>query len=98
MKNYTVVEKDGSLVRNKIDSALMNLHSKTYLELDKNELQREIDYLWGQYDYVTHCEYLPEDVKEKQEKSLWEQISLFTTRYICMVVSYVNDTRKGWDK
>ncbi|WP_455719011.1 hypothetical protein, partial [Anaerosporobacter sp.] len=94
----TVKENNGALVINKIDNTMMNLHSKTYLELNKDELQREIDYLWGQYDYVTHCEFLPEDFKEKQEKYLWKQISLFTTRYISLVVSYVNDVREGRDR
>lgn len=98
MDNYNVKEINGVLVREKINKEMMNLHCKTFMELNRDELQREIDYLWGQYDYVTQSEYLPEDVKEKQEKYLWKQIDLFTGRYISMVVSYVADIQKGWDK
>jgi hypothetical protein len=66
--NDVVVEMDGILVKQKTNRDMMNLHNKTFMELDKNELQREIDYLWGQYDFVSQSEDLPHDIKIKKAK------------------------------
>lgn len=63
---------------------MMHLHSKIFEELNKDELQRELDYLSGQYDYVSICEYLPDDIKAKQITHLWNQIDSLTSRYILL--------------
>lgn len=82
--NYDVVEKDGILVKQKIDKGMMNLHNKPFMELDKDELHREIDYLWGQYDFVSQSEELPKDYKIKKANYIWSQIDIMTTRYISL--------------
>lgn len=109
INNYNVIEKDGILVKNKIDKGMMNLHNKPFMELDKNELQREIDYLWGQYDFISQCEELRHDFKTKKAKYLWDQIDLFTKRYISLSIISVGENmdkisdemrgmRKEWQK
>lgn len=109
MENYNVIEKDGMLVKQKIDKYMMNLHNKPFMELDKDELHREIDYLWGQYDFVSQSEELPHDFRIKKAKYLWDQIDLFTKRYISLSIISVGENmdkisdemrgmRKEWQK
>lgn len=109
INNYNVIEKDGMLVKQKIDKTMMNLHNKSFMELDKDELYREIDYLWGQYDFVSQCEELPHDFRINKAKYLWDQIDLFTKRYISLSIMSVGENmdkisdemrgmRKSWPK
>ena len=99
--NYTVKEVDGILVKEKINKEMMNLTNKAFMDLSKNELQREIDYLWGQYDYISQSEYLPSDIKTKQAKYLWKQIDAMTTRLLCKSLEDISEEmkemRKSWD-
>lgn len=82
MENYIVKEVDGILGREKINKRLMNLTNKEFMNLTMDELKREIDYLWGQYDYIFQSEYIPKDIKDKQLKYLWNQIDVITIRLI----------------
>ena len=84
INNYDVVEKDGILVKQKIDKGMMNLHNKSFMELNKDELHREIDYLWGQYDFVSQSEELPKDYKIKKANYIWDEIDIMTTRYLSL--------------
>lgn len=72
------------IIREKRNPEYMNLHNKTFMELNKDELQREIDYLFGQYDYVSTCEYLPKDVRLKKARYLWDEIDALSTRYLLL--------------
>lgn len=82
MNNNEVNLIDGILVRPRKKDDAMNLHSKTFIELNAQELQREIDYISGQYDYVSNCEYLPKDIKVKQADYLWKELDALTTRML----------------
>lgn len=82
MENYNVKEVNGLLVKEKINKNMTNLHNKTFMELNADELHREIDYLWGMYDYVSQSEYLPEDIRNKQGNYLWKQLDIYTNRYL----------------
>lgn len=82
MDNFNVKEENGILVKEKINKDMMNLHSKTMFELNHAELQREIDYLWGQYDFVTRCDELSSDVKTKYAKSIWDKLDLMTKLFL----------------
>lgn len=109
INNYDVVEKDGILVKCKIDKGMMNLHNKPFMELDKDELHREIDYLWGQYDFVSQSEELPHDYKIKKANYIWNQIDIMTTRYISLslksitinmdnITDEMREMRKEWQE
>lgn len=86
-----VVAMDGILVKQKRNCEMMNLHDKTYMELNKDELHREIDYLWGQYDFVSQSEDLPHEIKIKRAKYLWNQIDAMTSRYISMSIRSIGE-------
>ena len=90
MDNFNVSMRDGFLVRNKINNEMMNLTNKKFMDLNIDELQREIDYLWGQYDYVTLCEYLPDEIRIKKSKYLWNEIDALTTRYLILSFKRTN--------
>lgn len=89
MKNYNVKVINGNLGREKKDNRYMNLTNKEFIDLSADELQREIDYLWGQHDYVFNSEYLPDDIKDKQLKQLWKKIDVLTTRFVLMSLKKV---------
>lgn len=106
--NDVVVAMDGILVKQKRNREMMNLHNKTFMELNKDELQREIDYLWGQYDFVSQSEVLPSEYRIKKAKYLWNEIDALTTRYLFKsmdsvrdTMNYISDEMKGmrskWD-
>lgn len=95
MENYNVKEVNGNLGREKINKKLMNLSNKEFMDLTMNELQRETDYLWGQYDYIFESEYIPIDIKDKQLKYLWNQIDAITIRLINKSFD-TKEMRKAW--
>lgn len=105
--NEEVVVMDGILIKQK-NSEMMNLHNKTFMELNKDELQREIDYLWGQYDFVSQSEELPHDFRINKAKYLWSRIDSLTTRYLLVsmrsigvnmdnISNEMKEMRKSWD-
>ena len=107
INNYDVVEKDGILVKEKINKEMMNLTNKAFMDLSKNELQREIDYLWGQYDFVSQSEELPHDFRINKAKYLWSRIDSLTTRYLLVsmrsigvnmdnISNEMKEMRKSW--
>jgi len=89
MNNYNVKVINGNLGREKIDNKYMNLTNKEFMDLSVKELQREIDYSWGQYDYIFNSEYIPEDIKDEQLKYLWDKIDVMTTRLVLISKSKV---------
>lgn len=95
MINFIVKSNGGYLVKEKIDKRMMNLHSKTFMELDKDELQREIDYIWGVYDYVSQSEHLQEEIKTEQAQYLWGKIDAMTTRYLHLSMKSIRDSMES---
>lgn len=89
VNNYNVKVINGNLGREKIDNKYMNLTNKEFMDLSAKELQREIDYSWGQHDYIFNSEYIPEDIKDKQLKYLWDKIDVMTTRFVLISLKKV---------
>lgn len=89
MENYNVKVINGNLGREKINNKYMNLTNKEFMNLSIDELQREIDYSWGQYDYIFNSDYIPGDIKDKQLKYLWDKIDVMTTRFVLMTIKKV---------
>ncbi len=87
-----VIAMDGILVKQNRNREMMNLHNKPFMELNKDELHREIDYLWGQYDFVSQSEVLPRDYRINKSKYLWDEIDALTTRYLLLSMESVRDT------
>lgn len=91
-RNFEVIEKDDILIKQKKDKDMMNLHNKRFMELNKDELKREIDYLWGQYDFVSQCEELPKEYRVKKAKYIWDQLDVMTTRFISLSIRHMAES------
>lgn len=61
----------------------MNLHYKSIDELSKDEIRKEIDYLFGKQDYILQSPYVPKEIKEKELQRLKLEMDSLTIRLLC---------------